>query len=321
MLSFYRKFSIYIALVAMTGIALFLTGCTDNKQLKQDLLQAAAKQQEIVNYRFQGSVELKADAALFGQTSPMTATLFALLKDSQIDYKGVAALEPPRMEADLSVTPAGGTAIDIPVLIKDSKLYFHMPPLNKQDEYMTLPIAPPKDQASGSDASGALKNTGRLTAEITKQLLSGADPDWLQTTKEAVTLQDGSPGKQIALSVTPKNEQAVADYLNQSVLPSLSAQLKTNGLASDAWSSALGAIRLRAPSSIEMRIDSDGFIREQKWDLVFTSGGSANEHHLIWTHALSDINRNPAFAREVPAKQKSLEELLLFLKPAGAAQK
>ncbi|OXM86073.1 hypothetical protein [Paenibacillus rigui] len=314
-------------IVATLCLSMLTAGCTDTAQLKQDMLQAAAKQEQVTSYRFNGSLQLKADATLLGQSGPMALALFSLLKDSKLEYSGLTAMEPSRMESDLKVTPAGGTAIEIPVLIKDSKLFFHMPPLNKPDEYMMLPIAAAKSAASaGSSPAGpeSLKNTGRVTSDLSKKLWEGVDPKWLTSPKETVQLSDGSPGKKITLNVNSKNEKAFNDYWSTAV-PGLIDILKTNGLAgsanAEAWTNTLKQIKLKAPSAIDIVIDNQGFIREQRWDLTFTSGSSTNENKLLWTQSLTELNQAPSFTKETPAKQKSLEELLKLIKPAAAAQK
>ncbi|WP_282941507.1 hypothetical protein [Paenibacillus sp. RC67] len=323
MLTAYRKHIISISLLLTLSFILILTGCTDNKQLKQDLLQAINKQQDVTNYRFQGSIELHADSSLLGQADPMTATLFSLVKESKVEFKGVSALEPARMETNLTVTPNGGSPISIPVLIKDSKLYFQMPPLNKPDEYMMLPVQ--NKQASANGSTDPLKNTGQLTTTLMQQLFKDLDPNWLQTAKETTKLSDGTTAKRITLDINKKNEQAFADYMSKSVVPGLIEMVKTNGLAASAsmesWSTALSQIKVKAPSSITLLIDSDGFIREQQWNLSFTAGNSTNENKLSWTYTLSDINQNPAFTQEIPTKVKSLEDLLRLLKPANAVKK
>lgn len=314
-------------MLASLGLMLFSTGCTDNAALKQEMLQAAAKQEQIASYRFNGSLELHADSSLLGagQTSPMTIALFSLLKDSKLDYSGLTSLEPARMESDVKVTPAGGSAIDIPILIKDSKLYFHMPPLNQPDEYMMLPI--PSSQAGAASGANAdsLKNTGKLTSELSQKLWEGIDPKWLSTAKEPVTLPGGDTGKKIVLTVDKKNEKAFSDYWTASA-PSLMELLKTNGLvqagpAADAWTTALKQIVWSAPSTVEWVVDSQGFIREQRWDVKFHIGASTNVSRVIWDQTLSELNQTPPFTKEAPAKQKSLDQLLKLVKPAPAAQK
>ncbi|TDF96702.1 hypothetical protein [Paenibacillus piri] len=315
-----RKHTARATVLISAALMLLVTGCTDNKQLKTDLLQAVHKQEEIKSYRFTGSIELKADASLLGQASPFAAALFAILKDSKIEYDGISAMEPSRLETTLKVTPSGGSAIDIPVLIKDSKLFFHMPALNKDDEYMMLPVQP-KTPGTDSGNTEPLKNTGRLSSAIQQQLLDGIDPNWLQPSKEPVTLADGTSAKQITLTITGKNEQALSENWDKS-LPGLIELFKTNGLASgsslDVWQAALKQIKFRAPTSVTILIDKDGYIHEQKWDVAFTSGASTNENHLVWKQSLTDINQNPAFTKDIPAKQKSLDELLKLTKPASA---
>jgi hypothetical protein len=318
------KVPVRASLLLSASLILFITGCTDYKQLKADLLQAVNKQEEIKSYRFTGTIELKADASLLGQASPFAAALFAILKESKIEYSGISALEPSRLETNLKVTPTGGSAIDIPVLIKDSKLYFHMPALNKVDEYMMLPIQARQPGAEQTGNTEPLKNTGHLSAALNQQLLNGIDPKWLQPSKEAVTLADGTTAKRITLDINEKNEQAFAEHWKKS-LPGFIELLQTNGLASgtslEAWNAALQKVNFQAPTSVDMLIDNEGFIHEQRWNISFTSGSSTKDNHILWTQSLTEINQNPAFTKDIPAKQKSLDELLKLIKPTPPAAK
>lgn len=319
-----RKLSVYASFLLSLSVLLLITGCTDYNQLKTDLLQAVAKQEQVTSYQFKGSIELKADSSLLGgATSPFTAALFAFLKDSKIDYNGLTALEPAQLEANFKVTPTGGSLIDIPVLIKDNKLFFRIPAINKDDEYLVFPIIEKKSNpVAGS--SEALKNSSHLASTIHDQLLNGINPEWLHTSKDPVTLADGTVTKRITLDINSKNEQAFNDIWKKAV-PGFTELLKSNGLASaaniDGWQSTLKEVQFRAPSSLEFLIDNQGFIHEQKWNVAFTANGSTNENHLIWTQSLSELNKAPAFTKEIPAKQKSLEDLLKLVKPTPAVKK
>jgi hypothetical protein len=319
-----RKLSVYASFLLSLSVLLLITGCTDYNQLKTDLLQAVAKQEQVTSYQFKGSIELKADPSLLGgAASPFTAALFAFLKDSKIDYNGLTALEPAQLEAAFKVTPTGGSLIDIPVLIKDNKLYFRIPAINKDDEYLVFPITE-KSSNPATGSSEALKNSSHLASTIHDQLLNGINPEWLQTSKDPVTLADGTVTKRITLDINSKNEQAFNDIWKKAV-PGFTELLKSNGLASaaniDGWQSMLKEVQFRAPSSLEFLIDNQGFIHEQKWNVAFTANGSTNENHLIWTQSLSELNKAPAFTKEIPAKQKSLEDLLKLVKPAPAVKK
>ncbi|PZE22668.1 hypothetical protein [Paenibacillus xerothermodurans] len=319
-----RNRRISASLLLPLALFLFLAGCTDHDQAKQDLLQAVAKQEEVKSYKFSGSLELNADTSLLGQASPMTTALFAMIKESKIDYSGVSSLEASRMESDLKVTPKGADSVDMPVLIKDNKLFFHMPALNQQDEYMVLPVQFAGDAASDSPGGAErLKNTGRLTAAFNQQLLSGIDAKWLQPSKDPVTLSDGTTGKRITVEINSRNEQAFAEHWQKTV-PGFIELLKTHGLASDAalaaWQSALQQIQFKAPTTIDLTIDSQGYVREQKWNLHFTSGASTNKNQLVWTQSLAEINQAPAFTRDTPEKQKSIDELLKLARPTSPAK-
>jgi hypothetical protein len=315
-----HKHLTYVSLLLSISFLLLISGCIDYKQLKTDLLLAASKQEQVKSYQFKGSIELGADASILGgAASPYAVALFAFLKDSKIEYSGLAALEPAQLEAAFKVTPTGGTNIDIPVLIKDNKLFFRIPALNKDDEYLVLPIA--NKQAAAAGNADALKNTGHLATILNTQLLNGINPEWLQNSKDPVKLADGTTSKRITIDINKKNEQAFNEYWIQ-VIPGLMDVLKTNGLVSstawDAWQKTLKQIQFRTPSTISFLIDDQGFIHEQNWSLTFTANGSTNNNHLNWTQTLSDLNKAPAFTKEIPAKQKSLEDLFKLINPAAA---
>ncbi|WP_207952947.1 hypothetical protein [Paenibacillus agricola] len=289
--------------------------------MKTDLLSAVSKQEQVKSYQFKGSIELKADGSLMGgATSPMAAAMFAFLKESKVEYSGLTTLEPAQMEAAFKVTPTGSSNIDIPVLIKDNKLFFHIPALNKDEEYLMLPIQN-KQGAAAAIPADALKNPGQLATSLNTLLVSGINPEWLQNSKDPVQLPDGSSSKRITLDINKKNEQAFNDYWSQS-LPGLMDVFKSNGLISatalDAWQKTLKQVQFRTPSTISFLIDEQGFIHEQNWSLSFTANGSTNINHLAWTQTLSDLNQTPAFTKEVPAKQKSVEDLLKLINPAAA---
>lgn len=311
----------YVSLFLLSlSFLLLISGCTDYKQLKTDLLLAVSKQEQVKSYQFKGSIELKADASLLGgSASPFAAALFAFLKDSKIDYSGLTALEPAQMEAAFKVTPTGGANIDIPVLIKENKLFFRIPVLNKDDEYLVLPIANKQGNAAGNP--DALKNTGHMAINLSTQLLNDINPEWLQNSKDPVKLADGTTSKRITIDINKKNEQTFNEHWNQSI-PVLMEVLKINGLITaaglDSWQKILKQIQFRTPSTMSFLIDDQGFIHEQNWSLTFTANGSTNVNHLNWIQTLSDLNKAPAFTKEIPARQKSLEDLLKLINPTAA---
>ncbi|MCZ8511208.1 hypothetical protein O9H85_01885 [Paenibacillus filicis] len=301
-----------IAIPLLLGCAVLLTaGCTDHQQLKQQVVQAAKKQEEIRSYQFTGSVNLKLDAALFQGLPPMTAAMLSLLKESTIEYTGAASsADVLQTEADLKITPKGAAApIPMPVLIKDNKLYLQLPAVNKPDEYTSIPLD------KGAASADKLKNAGHLNSVLSGKLLEGVDPAWIGTDNKTEKLADGSTVKHLTIDVTSKNEKAAADYLAGS-LPALLGELVSNGLSSqgqtDAWKKTAESIRLTAPSSITLAVDEQGYIRRQSGQLHFTLG-TAKDNAIEWTQELNGINQKVTFAKETPKQVKTLDDILRLL--------
>ncbi|CAG7620462.1 hypothetical protein ACFQI7_05785 [Paenibacillus allorhizosphaerae] len=299
-----------IAIVLLLCCVLLLAaGCTDHKQLKQDLLQAAQKQEHIQTYRFSGHADMKLDASLFAGMPPLTAAVLSMFKESSIDYSGsVSLLEPLRMESIFKVTPKGsGTPMEIPILLKDNKMYVRLPIVNKLDEYMQVPLGEHADR---------LKQTGHLGSAIVTKMLEGINPDWLEPVpQEQTAAAKGTDSKTITLKMTGKNEQAATAYFN-GIIPSLLDELLMSGLSTDAqhgqWKKTTERLKPTVPSFITVTIDPDGFIREQSGILHLQWDGAASSE-INWKHTISDINGTPVFAMEVPKQVKPISEFLRML--------
>lgn len=68
-----------LPLLLLCCILVLAAGCTDHEQLKQDLLQAAAKQKQVQSYRFSGQANLQLDPSLFQGAQPMTAAMLSFV--------------------------------------------------------------------------------------------------------------------------------------------------------------------------------------------------------------------------------------------------
>ncbi|MCM3267318.1 hypothetical protein [Paenibacillus elgii] len=304
------------ALISCT--VLLTSACTDHQQVKQDLVQAVAKQEQIQSYRYAGEAELKLDASLFSGSQPVTAALLGLVKESKFEYSGLVSLaDPVRMEASVKLTPKGAASpIELPFLLKDNKMYLQMPAITKADEYLMLPLDKQADK---------LKNTGRLSASLIGKLLVGVNPNWLEPGSKDEKLADGEPAKRITLTVTDKNKQDTAKYF-AAALPSVLNELMISGLSgtgqTEEWKKSLERIKIEAPTTLSILIDNQGFIREQTGKLYFSvEGGNDAKNSVEWTYKVQEINQTPAFTKEAPKQVKHAEDILRLLPKPQAGKK
>jgi hypothetical protein len=295
---------------AVVGFAvLLISGCTDRKQLKEEWLQAAAKQEQIQSYQFAGQADFQLDPSLFQGAQPLTAAMLSAFKEGRLTYQGKTSLkEPLQAEADFKLTPKGSEqGWELPVLLKDNKLYAHLPIVSKADEYLAIPL---------TGQSERLNQTGRLSAAGSAKLLQGLDPAWLEPGGKDEKLAGGEAATRITLNVTDKNRKAVSDYLVQAI-PAALGEWTTSGLLSDvqtqALKQALGSLQLAAPSSLDIWIDAQGFIRQQKAELRFSLQEGGPVHSVTWTHTTDAVNEPPAFVKDTPKQVKPLADLLKLL--------
>jgi hypothetical protein len=291
----------WITLTAVTAISLVsLTACTDNTKVKEALEQSLNKQKEMKSYTFDGSTTLALSDGLMKSSNPLTNGLLSLVRESTIDWKGISNVEPLQFQTDLKITPKGSTSpFEIPILIKDSKLYFNMPALNKTaDEYYAIDLQKMSQNSTSPLNLDTLKNTSQLSTTLGNLIFSGIDPKWYKEAKELNTLM-------------------------QTKLPEFIGQLQNNGFltadkAEQFKKNQANLLQLKAPGKMVVAIDDTGFIRDQTIDVGFTItlDGKAQDNHILIHQTYDAINQASPLTKEVPKNVKSFDEILKLITPA-----
>jgi hypothetical protein len=319
---------ISLAFVTVLSVSA-LTACTDNEKIKQTVQQSLIKQNEMKSYQFAGSAGLSLSDTLLSSPNPLTNSLLTLLREGTIDWKGTAGTDPVQFETDLQVTPKGAsTSIAIPILIKDSKLYFNMPAISKPDEYYVVDLAQISKNSKSPLTPDSLKNTSQVTSALSTLLFTGIDAKWFKEAKDPVKLKDGASAKYISIDITSKNEKEITTYL-QSKLPEFISILQTNGLMAaeqaEKMKNGVGkSLQIQSPSKLSIAIDDQGFIRDQVFDLHFSvtaDNGKASSNQLTLHQTLDNINQPPVFTKEVPKNTKSFEDVMKLLSAPNKTSK
>jgi transposase-like protein len=297
-----RKFIIYAA-VTMTAAAM-LSGCQDEgPEIRDAMKQALAKHSEINSYRFVGGADIQLNRNPLPTDQPLTVGLLSLFKDSRIEWSGTASTQPVRLETDLKVTPRGSSSsIELPMIIKDNKMYAHIPLLNAKDEYTVWESPAPAENLANSQAA-AQELTSLLITDVETKAFKREEPNqWI-------------------LSINEKNAQAIAEQWSKR-LPELKDIASKYGLVkpqqTEAWKSGASSskLTLTAPGEVRIVTDQQGFISELKISLNMTLGqdsSSAASLKLELSNRYSEINQSPAFVKDIPANTRPFEQIGLFL--------
>lgn len=319
------KKSLNTALVLVL-ISSLLLACTNNKEIQTTVIQAITKQSEMKAYSFEGSAVLGLGDGLVAATNPLTLGLINMLKDSTIEWKGSAEQTPARLEITLKLTPKNAnTPINIPVLIKDNKLYFSIPAINKQGEFFVMDLSTSSIGSNNGIKPEALQNATSSMSNIMRIFIDNAESKWLKEDKEPAQIPDGTTGKSITMEITSGNEKAVNKVLKDK-LGEMIDNLSTGGFITTAtaenWKSKnTNQIEIKAPSKLQLIIDNEGNIRSQTFDLkigITDSNGTTNIHAITIKQNYNNINGTPAFEMNIPENPKSFNEVLNFLSPNNA---
>lgn len=320
----YKKW-LSLSMVSLLGMAV-LTGCTDNTKIKQMVEQSLAKQNEIKAYKFDGKATLQLGDGLLASSNPLLGGIISLVKESTIEWNGAANTEPLQFESDIKLTPKGTTSgITIPVLIKDSKLYFNMPAINKPDEFYSLDLQQMSKDSKSPLNVDSLKNTSQVTTALANLFFDGMDANWYKEAKEPVKLKDGTSAKSVSIEITKKNENEITALL-QSKLPEFVQTLQTNGMLSaeqaDKFKNGPAkSLKIHAPGKLTLAIDDQGFIRDELTEVNFSvtaAGGNTSSSQLTLHESQDGINQPPVFTKEVSKNVKSFTDVLKLM---GTAEK
>ncbi|NEW05251.1 hypothetical protein GK047_04350 [Paenibacillus sp. SYP-B3998] len=301
-----------------------LTACTDNSKVKEAVEQSINKQKEMKSYAFDGSTTLSISDTLLKSSNPLTNGLLSLIRESTIEWKGISNADLVQFQTDLKLTPKGSSSpFEIPVLIKDSKLYFNMPALNKTaDEYYAIDMQKMSQSSKTPLTLDSLRNTSQLTSTLAGLIFSATDAKWYKQEKAPIKLKDGTAAKSISIELTSKNEKELNTML-QAKLPELISLLQNNGLISADKAEQLkkaqpNALQLQAPGKWIVAIDDQGFIRDESIDINFSIIGAdskAASNHITLHQTYDLINQAPALTKEVPKNVKNFEDVLKLITP------
>jgi hypothetical protein len=322
-----------LVLSSVLALAVTAAGCAVDNKTKELMTQALVKQQDMKAYSFTGTADLnlEAPAAAQGQ-NPITGSIVGMLTKGKLQWSGASTLEPVRLEANIKSTPAGSSSsLELPVILKDNKLYLHIPVLNKQDEFYSIDMKE-LGQLSGSGQSNpvsadSLKNINKTAADSIQLLIADIDPKWFSKPESVTLKKDGSKATLYRLNITEKNSKELADSI-RSKLPQVQELVRNSGLVTPGQTAApdakSGSFELKAPGKVEAVVDETGFIREQTLQLTFQAtgaDGTAHTNSIAVTQAYDDINQEPKFSQEEPKNVRPLSEILKLLVPSSAAKK
>lgn len=315
------------------AIAWTATGCSDGGREKEKIQQALAKQSEMKTFAFTGSADLDLEPVKAGGETgqnPVTASLLGLFTKSRLEWNGIAALDPLRMEADLKSTPSGSsTPIELPFLLKDNKVYLNIPLLNRKDEYYLVDmekLASSTGGQAGAFQPESLKNITKSSSEMLKLALTDVSPKQFKK-GTSVTLKDGTKADVITLQITEKNNKELSEAV-RGKLGEIADALAGGGIMTPGQADNLkknsGKFQLEAPGQLSVSIDADGFIREQTVQLSYVTTGSDGKERkekLSFTQAYNEINKEPKFTKEEPKNVRPLSDILKLLMPQAPAKK
>ncbi len=310
------------SLLTILILTLLVSACSDGKKLKEQLMNAYGKQTEMQNYSFSGKAKLSSDETPTAK-NPLTSPLLALIKQSAVTWQGTASSDPVRLESKLSVAPEGtDTTWEIPLLIKDNKMYVHLPVVNKPEEFFQADLQELSafSKQNNPFTPEKVKQASQISSTLMKDLITVIDPKSFGQGKQAADSEFNT----VKIVIEPKNWQTFQKALSEQ-LPQFSETLKNAGFpitdqtVSD-WKAKLGTSVLNQPLEISVSMDKDGFVRRESINLDATATDAQSKPFKIklqMENAYDNINQNPAFTMKIPENTKSLTDLFKLLLPAA----
>jgi hypothetical protein len=264
--------------------------------------QAYLNQQEVRSYQFTGDAQLNLDFAPLDD-APLTESLLALVRKSELQWTGVSSLDPVQLELKLTIKPEGSpVALPMPMIIKDNKMYLQFPVITQMDEYIRIEL----DQSSTGINSGPALNTellihsGQAFSTLYDLLTTDLNPKWFK-----------KDGERLILDITEDNRIEISE--NWSAKSTQIAQLLLGNSTTETGADSFNNIVIEGPGEWSITVNDDGMIHNQKihLNLTITDVMGRNATHQIKTEInYTQINKPPVFTLPLPQKIKPLEDIL-----------
>lgn len=289
-----KRRSYFLALGLIFILFSLLVGCKADEQLddtvKTELQQILALQADINNYQFQGSADLQIDATQFiSGDNPLTASFVSNLLNSTITWHGTVQSDPEQLEMDLVIAPQGlATTIEIPIIIKDSKLYFRIP-LIQADETEHFIVELNEE---------TLQQGSSLWSDTAYSILNAISPQWYERLDQQSTIR---------ISLTEDNHSEIFTSFFE-ILPAIIEQWEDSRLLSVEQSTELqNSISVAAEEFIQsIVIDEPGQLsitwNDQNYITLYSLQLFISNHAIDIHHTIKNVNEAPSFVKEIPTE-------------------
>lgn len=304
-----RRRILFLSFSLAAAFVLF-AGCTNDSRehaakgavWKEDIAQAHQNNAALNAVRFSGSF------AAEGLGDAVPALLAGGLR-----WEGFFQQDPALSEGNLIFGAEQGEQEPqkISFLMKNRMLYFHIPNLNQPEEFFMAELAETEAQAlSGQTLISAA--TGLF--DFVSFVVSEMNPEWIMA--DEIGASGPTPASSVyRILIHEKNrEQASAAF--QKGWNAWSAQVPAlPSLASNGEKAENLANRTLVEGIIELTIDTNGFLIEQRADLIFDRG------ELHYSVSLTDMNETFKLERELPNQTLSFDHVLRFLAAGQQSEK
>ncbi|CAM3433383.1 hypothetical protein [Marinicrinis lubricantis] len=312
-----KKTTIVVLLFSFVSL---ISACSGKgNQYKEELILALENDTVPQQYRFEGALDYNLNLTGIQQQLSGTDQKLPLLQSfekSRIEFAGKTDLEQTKLEADIQFE-SGDFALSIPFLIQDERMYFHIPMVNVQDEYMAVPLdASARDRSV--DATSVIKN-------LLKEIVQEINGKWFEADENTGNSAEEHTKTTISIEISKKSWLSIMLDL-KGALPDLLAILTDEQwiseeqadtleqlLTSDEMIDFVKNIKLTKPGQLAFTIDEEHQIYGIQLQLYLNVDGE--EQYIDFHYDLSDFNQPPAFDKQVPEQIIRYEDLLKFIQP------
>jgi len=321
-----RAATVRAAGAALLALAL-LSGCIEaerdvaeeGERFKANVEAAFERNATLASYVFAGSLSVPPAAATASEDAPPAAALLPAIAEG-VAWHGAFHREPLALQGDVSFGAGAADDATVPLLLRDGSLFFHIPGVNRPDEFFEVPSA----NADDSPLASWLSSAGAFM-EGTRTLFAAADPVWVKAADEdgnPVTWDEESGNAastdgpiRYRIDVTEQNAEAMsAAFLER--WNDWRTELPDGVVGSPTWTA--DTFRLAEGGFVEVVVNADGFATEQRLHLSVAS--DAEGGRIDYALSLSALNAAPSPSAEAPKETLPFEQVLKFLAASAAGK-
>ncbi|MFD2672339.1 hypothetical protein [Marinicrinis sediminis] len=308
-----KKFKFPLFMIAAILLVMVAACNQQDDKIKEEVMEALEAYEASSHQQFDGELRSSVQADL--QTPSALSSLLPFLKDANMQLEGKRTDDPLQLEATVSMQ-LGDLGLEMPVQVKEQKVYFQLPMLGQSDMNYSLDLDP--------DVSAQALQMDDILAELLQTLFTEIDAKHFEVLTQEQENDQELADRTIALVLEEEDKLALMLDMNEALPGLLDVLVNKQWITeqqSEQWQSYLTQessiqylrdITFNEPGHLAVTLNEQKNISGFHLKLDVTDHRDQVQQFEL-DYSVDNLDQAPSFDQSVPEDALRFEDILRLL--------